>query len=242
MADRDFRSGRGRRRVRAEKGDSRGTGERRYSAGGGVVDGGIVIARGDAEAGRVVAHVETGDRAQPILPVALGHGELMVITTTAAGGGTLKAWTVAVNAEQETVVPLLTHSAKTGSDMTLARVGNRPMLLARRGPEWIAVEPDSGQPITPWPFSAPIEGFVPSADQGFPAVACLAEENGNARKVRFALPQAPGANLGSISITRKPASPSQEPVSTNNSSSPIRAIGSSSGTCPAERFWEEGGC
>ncbi|MEV7510946.1 NACHT domain-containing protein [Streptomyces sp. NPDC091201] len=169
----------------------------------GSVDGGIVITRGDAEAGRVVAHVETGDRAQPILPVALGNGELMVITTTAAGGGTLKAWTVTVNAEQETVVPLLAHSAKTGSDMTLGRVGNRPMLLARRGPEWIAVEPDSGQPITPWPFQAPIEGFVPSADQGFPAVACLAEEDRNARKVRFALPQAPGANLGSISITAK---------------------------------------
>ncbi|MPY52698.1 caspase family protein [Streptomyces acidicola] len=154
----------------------------------GSVDGGIVATRGTPKDDQVVAFVATDDRAQPMITLPLEHGKVVVTTSTAAGGGTLKAWTIPIDGPKELTASLPDGSGKEKSALSFGRVGEKKMVLGRRGGDWIALDPESGRSITPWPFSKAVEGLVPARDPDLPAVTRL-EIRKRSQKICFTTPQ-----------------------------------------------------
>jgi hypothetical protein len=139
----------------------------------GSMDAEIVVTRGAPRRGPVVASVRTDDRAQPVIQFPLDRGKTVVITSTAVGGGTLKAWIVPLDRAREDTARLPAGRGPRGSSLTVGLVQGRKLLLARRAGEWIALDPESGHSVTPWPFPGTTAGLVPAESPDLPAVARL---------------------------------------------------------------------
>ncbi|MFC9913607.1 caspase family protein [Streptomyces sp. NPDC059862] len=143
----------------------------------GSMDAAVVVSRGAPREEKLVASVPTDDRAQPVIQFPLDPERTVVITSTAPGGGTLKAWIVPLDGKQTpTARPPVGHG-KQKSSLSVGWAQGNKLLLARRAGEWIALDPESGHSVAPWPFSKSIDGLVTSESPDLPAVARLQVTN-----------------------------------------------------------------